>query len=476
LRGERYDLHNATLLDLIALAYSIEPDTVVGGPIWLELDRFDMAAKAPRGTSQANVRLMLRFLLADRFKLVVHNDQRPLPGFALTLAKGNHKLKESSADPPKGCQDVPGPSTSNGTPFNAVVCQGVTMERFAALLRNYANTDLTGPVVDVTGLKGNWDFELKWTGRSGMTRAGSEGISIYDAIQSQLGLALESRNVPMPVLVIDSVERKPTPNPPGTDEKLPALPSTKFELSTVRPSAPNTTPSSPRMNAGQLVIRAAPLSQMIEFGWDLLNSSFIADPPSFLSSVRYDFTAKAFSENGANLVVDNDDLRRMVQALVQERFNLKVHFEPRDVQTYTLRVDKSKLKPADPANRASCKEAPLPGAKDPRLATPVRNRLLTCLNSTVAEFAENLQAHAYGYFNAPVSDSTGLEGRYDISVSFSGNNLVRDATAPSNAAEPSAVISLFDAVNSQLGLKVEKQLKKMPVLVIDHIDERPSEN
>jgi uncharacterized protein (TIGR03435 family) len=350
------------------------------------------------------------------------------------------------------------------------------MDGFAGWARTHEITDSAGLVINATALKGAWDFELKWTQRAALVRAATEGISVFDAIQAQLGLALEPRDVPTPVLVIDTVERKPTPNPPGTIEKLPPIPNPKFELSTVRPSAPNTTPTSPRIDAGQLVIRAASLSQMIEFGWDLLNSSFIANAPSNLNSVRYDFTAKAFSENGANLVVDNNDLRRMVQALVQERFNLKVHFEPRDVQAYTLRVDKPKLKAADPSNRASCNEAPLPGAKDPRTVTPMRNRLLTCLNSTIAEFAENLQAYAGGYFNAPVSDSTGLEGRYDISVSFSGNNLVRDASAPNAAAEPSAVISVFDAVNSQLGLKLERQTQKMPVLVIDHIDERPTEN
>src|SRR5687767_12816089 len=72
LRGGRYDLRNATMLDLIATAYSIsDRDLIAGGPPWLERNRFDIAAKAPQETSNADVRLMLQSLLADRFKLVV---------------------------------------------------------------------------------------------------------------------------------------------------------------------------------------------------------------------------------------------------------------------------------------------------------------------------------------------------------------------------------------------------------------------
>jgi uncharacterized protein (TIGR03435 family) len=74
-----------------------------------------------------------------------------------------------------------------------------------------------------------------------------------------------------------------------------------------------------------------------------------------------------------------------------------------------------------------------------------------------------------------------LDGRYDFMLSFSGQALVRQAAAAAtstegNAAEPTAAISLFDAVSSQLGLKLEKQTRKLPVLVIDHVDDKPTEN
>jgi len=73
LRGDRYVLRQATMVDLIATAYGVDESTVQGGPIWLESDRYDVIAKAPAATPPATLKLMLRSLLADRFKLVVHN-------------------------------------------------------------------------------------------------------------------------------------------------------------------------------------------------------------------------------------------------------------------------------------------------------------------------------------------------------------------------------------------------------------------
>jgi uncharacterized protein (TIGR03435 family) len=196
---------------------------------------------------------------------------------------------------------------------------------------------------------------------------------------------------------------------------------------------------------------------------------------------RYDMTAKAFSDTEANNNVDFETLKLMLQELIQRRFNLKVHWEDRDVSAWTLKADKPKLKAADPANRSTCNQNPLPGQKDPRQVTPQRNRLYACTNVTIAEFAERLQPFANGYLTAPVSDSTGLDGRYDFVLSFSGQGVVRQAAAAAtnkdgNAAEPTAAISLFDAVSSQLGLRLEKQTRKFPVLVIDHVDDKPTEN
>ena len=88
LKGDRYTLRQATMTNLIARAYSLGDSYVLGGPAWLDLDRFDIVAQAPRGTSSDEVRLMIRSLLVERFKLVTHPDTKPLPAYALTVGKG----------------------------------------------------------------------------------------------------------------------------------------------------------------------------------------------------------------------------------------------------------------------------------------------------------------------------------------------------------------------------------------------------
>lgn len=95
LRAERYDLRKATMLDLISTAYNVDPKYVSGGPNWLELDRFDISAKAPAKTPPETLRLMLQSLLEDRFKLEIHTGTRPMPAFALTMGKGKPKMTES---------------------------------------------------------------------------------------------------------------------------------------------------------------------------------------------------------------------------------------------------------------------------------------------------------------------------------------------------------------------------------------------
>jgi len=96
MRAGVYQIQTATMVDLIKTAYGVDADTVLGGPSWLELDRYDIFAKGPASTSAEAAKLMLQALLADRFTLQLHRDSRPLPGFALTVRKGGApKLKRA---------------------------------------------------------------------------------------------------------------------------------------------------------------------------------------------------------------------------------------------------------------------------------------------------------------------------------------------------------------------------------------------
>ncbi len=189
------------MVDLVAAAYGVETDYVLGGPSWLERDRFDVIAKAPATTSKETVKLMLQTLLADRFKLVVHNDSKALPAYVLSVGKGGKpKLKESDDSAPAGCGETPKhPDTPPGAvPYIYVTCHNMTMTAFAENLHQMAGGYLQSPVADQTGLKGFWDIDIKWTGRGNLQKAAADGISIFDAVDKQLGLKLEMQKAPLP--------------------------------------------------------------------------------------------------------------------------------------------------------------------------------------------------------------------------------------------------------------------------------------
>jgi uncharacterized protein (TIGR03435 family) len=103
---------------------------------------------------------------------------------------------------------------------------------------------------------------------------------------------------------------------------------------------------------------------------------------------------------------------------------------------------------------------------------------------SMAQIADELQRIAAGYIYSPVLDGTGIQGRWDFTLSFSslgltkGGGVVNGSPPPgaSPTTDPNGALSLFDAVSKQLGLKLEKQTRPVPVLVIDHIEEKPTEN
>jgi uncharacterized protein (TIGR03435 family) len=211
----------------------------------------------------------------------------------------------------------------------------------------------------------------------------------------------------------------------------------------------------------------------------------IANAPKWLDDAKFDITAKA----GANVRVDKfsatslinyEDLRSMMRAMISERFQMKWHMEDRQVTAYTLVAANPKLKPtADPSERTKCKEGPGPDGKDPRTANPILNRLLTCQNMTVVQIGDELQHVANGYIYNTVIDGTGLKGSYDFTLSFSSADKILPTPGAGDAANssaPNGALSVFDAVNKRLGLKLEKTKRPYPVLVIDHIEETPTEN
>jgi len=99
-RGGRFEVLNASLVDLIKAAYNIEADSISGGPSWLGVDRFDVIAKAEDGTKPESLQFQLQSLLADRFKLRVRRDVRPATVWILARGIGPTKLKPASGSAP----------------------------------------------------------------------------------------------------------------------------------------------------------------------------------------------------------------------------------------------------------------------------------------------------------------------------------------------------------------------------------------
>ena len=485
LRGDRYELRNATMVDLIRTAYTVQPERISGGPSWLEWTRWDIAALAPEGTPAPRLQEMLKTLLADRFKLAVREDTATVTGMALK-AGPNHKLRQASA--PGGC-NANGTPDANGVVVQNVTCKGQSMAQLAELMpRGMGSYFPNGQqVVDETGLTGLWDFEFKVYQRQLLARAGADGISLDQALAS-IGLKLEPKDMKVPAILVESVSAEFTPNAPDLARRMPPLPSPTFEVADVKMSPPGSD-APPRMQllpTGQVSGSNAPINRVLQLAWNLPNEQHLVGP-KWLETNKYEFIARVYANAGpnANVQQDEDIARRMLQALLIERFQMKYHMEDRPMPAYNLRADNPKMAKADPTRRTRCFEGAAPGT--PAAARPPQfGRQVTCQNISMAQFGAWLPSIAGGYTQVAAVDMTGLEGGYDFTLEFSPIGLVQgprpEAGNPGNAGtnaaalDPTGALSLLDAVRQQLGIRMEETKRPAPVLVIDAMNEKPTEN
>ena len=228
--GGAFEAYNVTLGSIIRFAYGLRDFQTVGGPEWLHTDRFDIQARGPQGAPDSDGPRRLQSLLAERFALKVHRETRDRPSYALVLARSNGSLgpriRKSDGPPaPSAFNAAGGPCTPPGPPgpISMRLC-GVTM---AQLVDTYLPMYTDRRVVDRTGLAGGFDVALNFDNRQIAPGAGPGGglplspqaaepaaadaVSIFTALEEQLGLKLEAQTGPAEVLVIDHVER-PTPN------------------------------------------------------------------------------------------------------------------------------------------------------------------------------------------------------------------------------------------------------------------------
>jgi uncharacterized protein (TIGR03435 family) len=260
----RITYERVTLKSLIARAYDVK-EFQVEGPQWLDGEHYDIIATIPQGADKAQVGLMMQRLLAERFKLTLHREQKPMAVYTLSVAKGGPKLQEVDPEaplpaPPPGGPPAPPPppppggvnSTAGRGPMppgalrmmmgmnNRRLTGNTTIERLCAMLSNLTDR----PVIDLTGLKGTYAFDLSWTpdenermaGPIGMAMAraaggapppnvgpaGSEGKApegandpgqnLVQALQTNYGLKLDAKKNPADILVVDHAEKVPTEN------------------------------------------------------------------------------------------------------------------------------------------------------------------------------------------------------------------------------------------------------------------------
>jgi uncharacterized protein (TIGR03435 family) len=177
---------------LIEIAYRVKDFQISGGPDWIGIDHYDVSARAPAGFIPTGQQMqpMLQALLADRFRLKLHRETREMPAFAIVVGKGGPKLTASI---------LPDSRISIG--HGIFTGQKIDMAGLADALA--MESDRT--IVDRTGLDGRYDVTLKWTPDA--TDQDPSAMSLFTAIQEQLGLKLEATKAPVEVLVIDSVQK-----------------------------------------------------------------------------------------------------------------------------------------------------------------------------------------------------------------------------------------------------------------------------
>jgi uncharacterized protein (TIGR03435 family) len=199
IRGRKVSATASTLLDLITYAYGMRYDQVTGGQDWASSDHYDLDAKADgEGILTASQsRLMVQALLADRFQLKVRRETQEAPVYALVIGKNGPKLKAVAPDATGG-----GSVRGTAKGLHMETTKG-TMEQLALQLSNTAGR----PVVDKTGLAGYYVYTLDWYPANLIAPADLDTPSMFDALQEQLGLKLESTRGPVEKLVIDHAGR-----------------------------------------------------------------------------------------------------------------------------------------------------------------------------------------------------------------------------------------------------------------------------
>ena len=208
---ERFSATAVTASELIGYAYKVRDFQIKGAPEWAKAKKFDIDAKVrdsiaqsleklPRGQQIDALRIMVQSLLANRFELKATRQTKTAPIYALVVAKGGPKLPQPAV-PPLSPED-------RGRNWQNLTFDQITTAGLASFLGS--QRDVARVVVDQTGVTGKYDITLRWSSdTSGAT--GAPGMTIFEALQDQLGLKLQSEKGPVETFIVDHIEQ-PAPN------------------------------------------------------------------------------------------------------------------------------------------------------------------------------------------------------------------------------------------------------------------------
>ncbi len=228
---ERFLFTGAVLRDLLFSAYGLDNyQQQISGPGWIDTEKYDIVVKIPPGATKEQFQQMLRSLLTERFRLVVHHETKLLPVYELVVGKNGTKLKESAEDPNAVAPGAGAPPVvdhdRDGFPVLPAGRPGLissfgpgphsrwraSQQRISALTRSLGFPTAAGRfVIDKTGLTGKYDFTLEYDMQGGPPDD-NPNLTIFDAVQQQLGLRLVDAKAPFDVVVVDRAERVPGQN------------------------------------------------------------------------------------------------------------------------------------------------------------------------------------------------------------------------------------------------------------------------
>jgi bla regulator protein blaR1 len=462
---------NLQLKKILASSFAIQ-DGMVFGPPSLDSDRYDIVGKGPDPTAtNPEVWEMMRSLLVERFHLKFHVETRELPVYALVVAKGGPRLKRPEDGP---CAAAIQAHQTCGDILYPAFGVGIRNMTVGALRSALARKLQDRPIIEKTGLTGNYDVTVRWM-PEGMTpdeRAAipeqdrPEDVSLFIALERQAGLKLEARKDKVQVLIVDSLEK------PGeaAGSLAPASAAPAFDAVSVKANTSGKTevdfaaPRGSRFSATNVSLK-----MLLMRAFKMKNFE-VEGGPSWIDSDRWDIAASS-SRNS----IAEPDFKLMLQALLADRFQLQAHRGTKQVQVYALLPVKngSKLPPAS----GSCfpHDAPPPllvAGQPPPL--PCGGFIMDGSHLEGRQISAPLFASALSnMLGRAVIDKTGYAGIFDVHLEFAPEGIAtltgggfEAAVLPANASD-SGRPTLFTAIQQQLGLKLESQKGPDEILVID---------